>query len=535
MEREDVITGIAIDPAPERKLEERVMKLSAAEDMPHRDSGHLAKLDSLQKELHKLLPPQRVSTEESVLRRHGSDLTWHPCTPPDVVVFPESTEEISRILQLCNRLGVPVIPFGKGSSLEGHISAPMGGLSFDMRRMNKVLAFHPEDMDVTVQAGVTRGQLNQHIKPEGLFFCCDPGADATLGGMAATGASGPTAMRYGMMKDMVLSLTVVLASGEVITTGKRARKSRAGYNMAALFVGSEGTLGVITELTLRLERVPKHILAMRCVFHSVEQAAKTVSKLIYDDIRSVMRCELLDEWCLKAVNMSQGQSYDEKPTLFVELHSSDRDYIYRQAKQVEEIARHQFNAVHVHQAEDSEDIENLWKARYDAWYAVPALRPEAEAFATDVAVPISRLADCIEGARRLASELGLDRLPIIGHVGSGNFHTFVLVDMNNKQEVRTAKEYNRKLMKLAQEMDGTCTAEHGIGIGKRQQLIDELGEGCVKAEKVIKSALDPNNILNPMKIFFSAKEEMSLHHRLHEREEEVERDRCLPRTEQKNI
>ena len=437
----------------------------------------------------------RLSTTDAVLGHHGRDETYHTPHPPDVVVFPEATEEVSRIVSLCAEREIPVIPFGTGTSLEGHVAALNGGVCIDLTRMNEVIRVNAEDMDVTVQAGVTRKQLNKHLRDTGLFFPVDPGADASLGGMTATRASGTTTVRYGAMRENVLALTVVLADGRIIKTSRRARKSAAGYDLTRLFVGSEGTLGVITEVTLRLYGIPEAISAAICPFPDLASAVNTSIRTIQMGV-GVARIELMDEVQMEAINKHSNLDYPLQPTLLFEFHGSEAGVV-EQAETVQAIAA-EFDASEFQWETKTEDRNRLWQARHDAYYACMALRPGAKGFSTDVCVPISRLAECIIETRRDIDETGL-MAPIVGHVGDGNFHVIVVMDFEDADEVARAKAFNERLVTRALAMDGTCTGEHGIGHGKIEFLTAEHGE-AVSVMRALKMAIDPMNIMNPGKI-----------------------------------
>jgi D-lactate dehydrogenase (cytochrome) len=412
-----------------------------------------------------------------------------------VVVFAASTEEISDIINVCARRRVPVIPFGTGTSLEGHVAALEGGVCIDLAQMNEVLAVNVEDMDCTVQAGVTRKQLSEHLRDTGLFFAVDPGADASIGGMAATRASGTNAVRYGTMRETVLALTVVLADGRIIRTSRRARKSSAGYDLTRLFVGSEGTLGVIAEVTLRLHGVPEAISAAVCAFPDLAAAVNTTIAIIHSGV-PVARIELLDDVQMKAINKYSKLDYPEAPTLFFEFHGTEAGVV-EQVKMVEAIAG-DFGDSNFQWATKAEDRAQLWQARHDAYYAAIALRPGSKGYATDVCVPISRLAECIEETRQDIEISGL-LAPIVGHVGDGNFHLVMVLDPDDPDEMARAKALNERLVMRGLSMDGTCTGEHGVGYGKIDFLLAEHGE-AVSVMRTIKTALDPLGIMNPGKI-----------------------------------
>jgi D-lactate dehydrogenase (cytochrome) len=438
----------------------------------------------------------RVVTSQAVREQHGNTLTWVPNQPPDAVVFPQNTDDVQTIVRICAANGVPVIPFGVGTSLEGHINAPLGGVSIDFRDMNKMLAVHAEDLDCVVEPGITRKALNEQLRDQGLFFPIDPGADASLGGMAATRCSGTNAVRYGTMKDNVLAMKVVMANGELMTTSRRAKKSAAGYDLTRLMVGSEGTLGVITELTLKLSGIPEAIASGVCPFPSVDAACKATILTIQSGI-PVARIELLDALQIKAVNAYSKLSLPEVPTLFVEFHGSDAS-VAEQSQRFGDIVA-DLGGGPFDWATKPEDRSRLWQARHDGYWAGRHLRPGASAFATDVCVPISRLAECVNATQREIAELNLVA-PILGHVGDGNFHLTLLVDMQDTDELKRAKILMERLVELALSMDGTCTGEHGVGQGKMKYLLAEHGAPALAAMAAIKRALDPQNIMNPGKI-----------------------------------
>ncbi len=450
--------------------------------------------DDLIEALREIVGP-RLSTSAAVCEQHGRDESYHTPHPPDVVVFAESTDEVAGIVKACARRQVPVIPFGAGTSLEGHVAALHGGVCIDLGAMDQVVAVNPEDMDATVQAGVTRAQLNTYLRDTGLFFPIDPGAEASIGGMTATRASGTNAVRYGTMRENVLALIVVLADGRVIRTSRRARKSSAGYDLTRLFVGSEGTLGVITEITLRLYGIPEAISAAVCAFPSVADAVNTVILTIQSGV-PVARIELLDKRQMEAVNTYSDLEYAAAPTLFFEFHGTERA-VAEQAETVQAIAA-DLGGENFAWATRPEDRDKLWKARHDALYASLALRPGCRGWVTDVCVPISRLAECIT-----ETTADLEKSPliatIVGHVGDGNFHVVLLVDPDQAEEIAEAERFNERLVMRALAMDGTCTGEHGIGHGKMDFLIAEHGE-AVGVMRAIKQALDPDNIMNPGKI-----------------------------------
>ena len=438
----------------------------------------------------------RLVTSQAVREQHGNTTTWIANEPPDAVVFPQDTADVQEIVRICAAQRVPVIPFGTGTSLEGHINAPLGGVSIDFRDMNRVLTVHAEDLDCVVEPGVTRKALNEHLRDQGLFFPIDPGADASLGGMAATRCSGTNAVRYGTMKDNVLSLKVVLANGELMTTARRAKKSSAGYDLTRLIVGSEGTLGIITELTLRLSGIPEAIAAGVCPFPSVEACCEAAILTIQSGI-PVARIELLDALQVRACNAYSKLTLPETPMLFLEFHGSDAG-VAEQSQRFGEIAA-ELGGGPFEWATRPEDRSKLWQARHDAYWSGRALRPGAAAVATDVCVPISRLAECVVETQRDIAESQL-LAPVMGHVGDGNFHLTLLVDLADNDEVARAKALNERLVARALAMDGTCTGEHGVGQGKMAYLPAEHGEAALEAMRAIKRALDPDGIMNPGKI-----------------------------------
>ncbi len=450
--------------------------------------------DGLIEELHAIVG-QRLTTAPAAREQHGRDESYHASRPPDVVVFAASTEEVSDIVKICARRRVPVIPFGTGTSLEGHVAALEGGVCIDLGQMNEVVAVNVEDMDCTVQAGVTRKQLGEYLRDTGLFFAVDPGADASIGGMAATRASGTNAVRYGTMRETVLALTVVLADGRIIRTSRRARKSSAGYDLTRLFVGSEGTLGVITEVTLKLHGVPEAISAAVCAFPDLAAAVNATITTIQAGV-PVARIELLDDKQMEAINKFSKLDYPVSPTLFFEFHGTEAGVV-EQVETVEAITG-DFGGSDFQWATKAEDRARLWQARHDAYYAAIALRPGSKGYATDVCVPISRLAQCIEETRKDIEESGL-LAPIVGHVGDGNFHLVMVLDPDDADEMARAKDLNERLVMRGLAMDGTCTGEHGVGYGKIDFLVAEHGE-AVSVMRTLKTALDPLGIMNPGKI-----------------------------------
>jgi len=437
----------------------------------------------------------RVTTSRGVREHHGKDESYFPYAPPDAVVFPESTEEVRGIVNLCRRHKTPMIPYGVGTSLEGHVLAIHGGVCIDLSRMNRVLAVHEADLDSVVQAGVTRKQLNEHIRHTGLFFPVDPGADATLGGMAATRASGTNAVRYGTMRENVLALTVVLADGRVITTSRRSRKSAAGYELTRLFVGSEGTLGIITELTVRLYAVPEAMSAAVCSFQEIAGAVNTVIQTLQAGI-PIARSEALCATTMKAINAYSKTSYREQPTLFLEFHGTQAG-VEEQARLVQDIAREN-GGMDFEWTTKPEDRTRLWAARHQAYFACLQLRPGSRAVSTDVCVPISRLTECIVETSKDISRASMP-IPLFGHVGDGNFHCEILIQPDSEAELEEAKAFNERVVNRALAMEGTCTGEHGIGFGKMRSLRKELGE-AVDLMLSMKRAIDPENLMNPGKI-----------------------------------
>jgi D-lactate dehydrogenase (cytochrome) len=444
----------------------------------------------------KALLGERLSTSQAVREQHGRDESFHAAKAPDAVAFATSTEEVAQIVRLCAQAGVPVIPFGTGTSLEGHVAALHGGISLDVSRMNDVIEVNAEDLDCRVQAGVTRKQLNEHLRDTGLFFPIDPGADASIGGMAATRASGTNAVRYGTMRENVLGMTVVTADGRVIRTGGRARKSAAGYDLTRLFVGSEGTLGVITEVQVRLYGIPEAVSAAVCSFDDMEGAVHTVILAIQMGI-PIARIELLDESQMDAVNRYSKFNYPLLPTLFFEFHGTERG-VAEQVEQIDELAK-EHGGSGFEWATKAEDRNRLWQARHDAYYAALALKPGTKGWATDVCVPISKLADCLLQTRRDVEESGLIA-PMVGHVGDGNFHLVFLVDTDDEEQMQRASEVNDRMVVRAIDMGGTCTGEHGVGYGKIKYLKHEHGE-AMSVMRAVKQALDPQGIMNPGKIF----------------------------------
>ena len=438
----------------------------------------------------------RFSVNETVRQQHAHTLTWTANEPPDAVVDPHSTEEVAEIVTLCAGARVPVIPFGAGTSLEGHVNAPLGGVCMDMSQMKRIVAIHAEDLDCVAEAGVTRKELNDALRHSGLFFPIDPGADASLGGMVSTRASGTNAVRYGTMKENVLALTVVTATGEIMRTGSRAKKSSAGYDLTRLFVGAEGTLGVVTEVTLKLYGLPEAIVGGVCPFPSVQAACDATILTIQSGI-PVARIELLDETAVRAVNLYSKLGLPETPMLLVEFHGTDSG-AREQAERFGEIATELGGGPFAFAARPEERTK-LWQARHDAYWAGFTLRPGAKGLATDVCVPISRLAECLTQTQADLAASGLIG-PIIGHVGDGNFHVNLLLDMADDDEVARAEGFLERLVARGLAMDGTCTGEHGIGQAKIKYMAHEHDASALAAMRALKSALDPHKIMNPGKI-----------------------------------
>jgi D-lactate dehydrogenase (cytochrome) len=438
----------------------------------------------------------QFTTVNAIRERHGKGESYHDMASPDGVFFPNTTEEVAAAVSICADHKFPVIPFGVGTALEGHIAALHGGLCIDMSMMNSVLEVNPEDLDVKVQAGVTRKKLNEHLRDTGLFFPIDPGADATIGGMAATRASGTNAVRYGTMRENVLSLTVVTADGRIIRTARRARKSSAGYDLTRLFVGSEGTLGVITEITLKVFGIPESITSAVCQFEDLENAINTSILIVQAGI-PVARMELLDDVQMDAcIKYSHLEGYETKPTIFFEFHGTEAS-AKEQAETVQEIAE-EFGGSAFQWTTQIEDRNKLWQARHDAYYAAIALRPGCQGWATDVCVPVSRLAECINETKADLEGTGL-LSPLVGHVGDGNFHLLYIVNPDNAEEMKKAQAHSDRMVMRALAMEGTCTGEHGVGYGKIHFLQDEHGE-AVSLMRSLKIAFDPENIMNPGKI-----------------------------------
>ncbi|HYM71336.1 MAG TPA: FAD-linked oxidase C-terminal domain-containing protein [Stellaceae bacterium] len=455
-----------------------------------REPPNPALLDALRQHLG-----DRLSTSAAVCAQHGKDESYHQPHAPDAVAFAQSTEEVAAIVGLCAQYRTPIVPFGTGTSLEGHVAALKGGVCIDLSQMNRILRIGAEDLDATVEAGVTRKQLNEYLRDTGLFFPIDPGADASLGGMAATRASGTNAVRYGTMRENVLALTVVLPDGQVIHSSRRARKSAAGYDLTRLFVGSEGTLGVITEVTVKLYGIPDSISAAVCAFPSIAAAVDTVILTIQSGI-PVARIELLDEPQMEAINKYSKLDHKVAPTLFFEFHGT-ADGVAEQVALVKQIAG-EYGGADFRWATTQEERSKLWQARHDAYYAALAMRPGSKGWATDVCVPISRLAECIAETK---TDLAQSSIPsaLAGHVGDGNFHLIFMIDPNRPEEIAEASRLNDRMVARALAMDGTCTGEHGVGYGKIDFLTAEHG-GAIEVMRTIKRAIDPDNLMNPGKI-----------------------------------
>ncbi|XP_071972989.1 probable D-lactate dehydrogenase, mitochondrial isoform X2 [Engystomops pustulosus] len=456
-------------------------------------------IEALVDDLRTLVGDCNISTANAVREQHGRDESMHSCQPPDVVIWPQNVEQVSKVASLCYTHNIPIIPFGTGTGLEGGVSALKGGVCFDLTRMDKILNLNTDDFYVTVEPGVTRKTLNAYLRDSGLWFPVDPGADASLCGMVATSASGTNAVRYGTMRDNVINLEVVLPDGRVLCTAgkdRSFRKTSAGYNLTSLFVGSEGTLGIITKATLRLYGVPEATVAAVCAFPSVQAAVDSTVQILQCGI-PIARIEFLDDVMINACNKYNDLGYPVLPTLFLEFHGSENG-VNEQVQQAAEITQLNGGSDFTW-ATDQEQRNKLWTARHNAWYAALALRPGCRGYSTDVCVPISKLPQIIVETKE---DLITSRLtgPIAGHVGDGNFHCIMVLDLNDKEEVRKVKEFTDRLARRALAMNGTCTGEHGIGIGKRKLLQEEIGEVGIEAMKQIKTIFDPKNIMNPGKV-----------------------------------
>jgi D-lactate dehydrogenase (cytochrome) len=444
----------------------------------------------------KALLGDRVSTSHAVREHHGKDESYFPYALPDVVVFLKTTEEVRDVVNICRTHRVPMIPYGVGTSLEGHILAVKGGVCMDLSQMNQVLQVHESDLDAVVQAGVTRKQLNEHIKHTGLFFPVDPGADATLGGMAATRASGTNAVRYGTMRENVLSLKVVLADGRIIQTSRRAKKSAAGYDLTRLFVGSEGTLGIITEVTVKLYPVQEAMSAAVCAFESVDGCTNTVIQTIQAGV-PVARCDIVCEKTVDAINKYKKTSYRVAPTVFFEFHGTKASVV-EQAELVQSIAKENGGMDFVW-ATKPEERTQLWQARHDAYFACLQIKPGVRAVSTDVCVPISRLAECVAETMEDVKDY-INPVPLLGHIGDGNFHLMLMVDPGKPEQTEIAKQFNQRLVQRALKMEGTCTGEHGVGLGKMDSMRMELGDDMMDLMRDIKKVFDPECLMNPGKV-----------------------------------
>lgn len=467
--------------------------------------------DSLAENLAAAIGANRISTGDDERRRHGTDESWHTPVMPDVVAYPERVKDVVALLEVCRRHRAPVVPFGAGSSIEGQVIAVRGGVSVDLTRMNRIKRLSVEDLDVTVEAGVTRLALDRRLRPEGVFFSVDPGADATIGGMIGTGASGTTTVRYGTMRENVLALTIVTAEGRVVRTGSRARKSAAGYDLTRLFIGSEGTLGIVVDATLRLHPTPETIAAGVCPFPSVAAAVACATAISQLGI-AVTRMELLDGPAMAAVNARSSERHAEQPTLFLEFSGSPAA-VREHAGEAGEVTR-EHGGGPFHWSDREIERRRLWEARHRVYEAGLALRPGAKALTTDVCVPVSALGESIAAARTALDELGLTGM-LLGHVGDGNFHAIVYLDPGNAGEVATAHAFHDKIVRRAIGVGGTATGEHGVGLGKARYLVAEHGEPSLAAMRAIKSALDPEAMMNPGKgveLAFSEPAESRPHH-----------------------
>lgn len=441
---------------------------------------------------------ERAQTGQAIREQHGHTTTYVPTQAPDIVIFAQNTQDVQDVVRTCAEHKVPVIAFGAGSSLEGQVNAPAGGVSIDLTQMNRVLSVHAEDLDCVIEPGITRRELNEYLRDTGLFFPIDPGANATLGGMASTRASGTNAVRYGTMRENVLALKAVMTDGRLIETSKRVKKTAAGYDLTRLLIGSEGTLGIITELTLKLQGIPQAVSGGICPFPDVESACRAVIETIQMGI-PVARIELVNKLQMEALILHSKLPYEVQPYLFVEFHGTETG-VAEQAEIFGEIAAENGGG-EFRWTNDPEERDRLWRARHDAYLASFLLRPGAKGVSTDVCVPISRLADCIAETEKDLAESGLIA-PVVGHVGDGNFHLLLLLDTDNASEMVRAEEFMDRLVKRALAMEGTCTGEHGIGQGKMKYLAMELGE-ATDYMRMIKKAIDPDNIMNPGKILIS--------------------------------
>ncbi|XP_002741494.1 putative D-lactate dehydrogenase, mitochondrial [Saccoglossus kowalevskii] len=464
------------------------------------DQSSISIADDVVNTFKSVLGSHNVSSSLAVREHHGKDESYHKCVPPDIVVWPESVDKVCEVVKLCSKYSIPMVPFGSGTGLEGAATGIRGSVCIDMTKMDKIVEVNPDDFDVTVESGVTRNMLNSYLRDTGLWFPIDPGADATVCGMCATSASGTNAVRYGTMRENVMNLQVVLANGSVIDTagkGKRSRKTSAGYNLTNLFVGSEGTLGIITKATIRLHGIPESMVSAVCTFDTVQSAVDTVTQVMQCGI-PVSRIEFLDEVMIDACNKYNNVDYKIAPTLFLEFQGNDK-VVDDQAKTVAELVEYNGGSDFTW-AKDVDERNKLWKARHSAWYSTLALRPGAKGLSTDVCVPISKLPEVIVATKedlKHSSVIG----PIVGHVGDGNFHVFMNVDPENQDEIDEARRLAERMARRAIAVGGTCTGEHGIGLGKKQLLIEEIGETGVATMKQIKATLDPKGLFNPDKVF----------------------------------
>jgi D-lactate dehydrogenase (cytochrome) len=473
----------------------------SVKDVPVVPRPAVASVHAGRQALEDLLGADRVHAGADELAQHGHDESFHAEARPDLVVWPRGVEEAAAIVRVAADHKLPLIPFGAGTSLEGHVAALGGGISVDMREMNAISRLSVDDLDVVVQAGVTRRQLDAYLRPEGVFFSVDPGADATIGGMVATGASGTTTVRYGAMRENVIALTVIDARGDIVRTHSRARKSSSGYDLTRLMIGSEGTLGLICDATLRLHPTPEAMAAATCTFPSLHAAVQCVVRVGQHAI-PVARIELADEWQMEAINHHNDTSYAVAPTLFIEFHGASTADVEAQARDTAEIAA-EFGGGDFTWAADEAERRRLWHARHGAMEAARAMRPGSGALTTDVCVPISALADCIQATRADLDETGIPAA-IVGHVGDGNFHTVLLLDPQVPAEIQAGEEFHARLVRRALAVGGTCTGEHGVGYGKARFLVEEHGRPAVEMMRAIKRALDPDGIFNPGKTVSAA-------------------------------
>lgn len=464
-------------------------------DRPREKQGTYGAIELVIDELASMLG-DRLSRSQAVRKQHACTVTWHENQMPDAVAFPQSVEEVAAIVKACAHWRVPIIPFGTGTALEGHVNAPYGGICVSTARLDRIGPFNPDDFDIKVGAGVTRLQVNAHVRDKGLFFPVDPGADASIGGMASTRASGTNAVRYGTMRDNVLAVTAVLADGTVVTSSTRAKKSSAGYDLTRLLIGAEGTLGIITDLTLRLHALPEHTAVAVCPFPTVFDACSAAIHTIQAGV-PIARVELLDDVQIRGCNLHSHLGLAELPTLFVEFHGSP-GFVREQVETFEAVAG-EHNGGPFQWASREEERARLWKARHEVYQAQLALRPGAKTFSTDVCVPLSRLAECVHETKQDVLESGIT-CAILGHVGDGNFHAAPLVMMDDPEDVAKAMAFAERVVRRALAMGGTCTGEHGIGQDKRKYMLAEHGEGAVAMMRAIKEALDPAGILNPGKV-----------------------------------